>query len=234
MYIIKYSNLYIIILIKMKEFTQNDFQSLMEWLSAEQREKLSSLSDDQAMQLLDTLRQEHNKKAEMHENVDSFVEDLKNNHVKVEKNANKMWYEWKIIHIDLPAKWDFKWFKFDFFVSESTNVIKRMINDWSLYSMKEISELFWAINSYMKASWVDTDWDIDYEKELKYRERKNNKWSSRVWKIFKEITGLGDTYFLDDRDDENNTIVFDCIGDDCLFRRDNRDGFYASALLCKN
>jgi len=48
------------------------------------------LSDDQAMQLLDTLRQEHNKKTEVHENVDSFVEDLKNNYVKVEENANKM------------------------------------------------------------------------------------------------------------------------------------------------
>jgi hypothetical protein len=42
------------------------------------------------MQLLEILRQEHNERTEMHENVDSFVEDLKINHVKVEENVTKM------------------------------------------------------------------------------------------------------------------------------------------------
>ena len=222
----------LIILVKMEEFTQRDFQSLMDWLSAEQKEKLSSLSDDQAMQLLETLRQEHNERTEMHENVDSFVEDLKINHVKVEENVTKMWHEWKIIHIDLPSKWDFKWFKFDFFVSESNNVNRLTVNDWSLYSMKEISGLFWAINSYLEASWKSTDWNINYETELKYREGES-KWSCEVWKIFKEITGLEYSYFLEDRDDENNIIVFDCSGDECWFLRDNKDGVFPSALLCK-
>ena len=217
----------------MKEFTQNDFQSLMDWLSEEQKEKLLSLSDDQAMELLDTLRQEHNKKAEMYGNEDLLIEDLKKRHVKVEENVKMKWYEWKIVHIDLPAKWDFKWFKFDFFVSESTNVSVFMISGWKLYSMKEISELFWVIKSYMKASWVDIDWDIDYEKELKYREGGKNKWCSEAWKIFKDITGLEDSYFLDDRDDENNTIVFYCGGDNCWFFRDGKDGVFPSGLLYK-
>lgn len=216
----------------MKEFTQNDFQSLMDWLSAEQRENLLSLSDDQVMQLFDTLRQEHKKRTEEYENVDSLVEDLKKNHVKVEKHVEMVWHEWKKIYIDLPAKWDFKWFKFNFFVSKSINVSKLMINDSTSCSMKEISELFWAINSYMKASWVNTDWNIDYAKELKYRERDKRARSSKVWKIFKEITGLEGNYFLEDRDDESNSIVFDCSGD-CWFRRDNRDGAYPSALLYK-
>jgi hypothetical protein len=166
-------------------------------------------------------------------NVDLLVEDLKKKHVKIEENVEMKWYEWKILHIDLPTKWDFKWFRFDFFVSESNNVNSLMINNWKLYSMKEISGLFWAINSYMKASWVDIDWDIDYEKDLKYRERKNNKWCSEAWKIFKEITELEDSYFLEDRDDENNTIVFNCSGDDCWFFRDGKDGVFPSGLLYK-
>jgi hypothetical protein len=217
----------------MKEFTQKDFQSLMDWLSDEQKEKLSSLSDDQAIELLDTLRQEQSKKSEMYGKEDLLIEDLKKKHVKVEEKAKMEWHEWKIVHIYLPAKWDFKWFEFDFFVSEYVNVNMFMVNEWSSYSMKEISGLFWAINSYMKASWVDIDWDIDYEKELKYRERKNNKWCSEAWKIFKEITGLENSYFLKDRDDENNTIVFYCGGDDCWFFRDGKDGVFPSTVLYK-
>lgn len=217
----------------MKEFTQNNFQSLMDSLSDEQKEKISRLSDDQAMQLLDTLRQEQSRKTEVYGNVDLLIEDLKKKHVKVEENVEMKWYEWKILHIDLPAKWDFRWLKFDFFVSESINVGIFMASKWSLYSMKEISRLFWAINSYMKASWVNIDWDINYEKDLKYREGKNNKWCSEAWKIFKEITGLEDSYYLEDRDDENNTIVFNCSGDDCWFFRDGKDGTFPSALLYK-
>ena len=83
----------------------------------------------------------------------------------------------------------------------------------------------------MKASWVDLDWDIDYEKELKYWERGNNSRSCNVWKIFKKITWLGNCYFLKDRDDENNIIVFYCSGDDCWFFRDGKDGVFPSAVL---
>jgi hypothetical protein len=71
----------------MKEFTQNNFQSLMDSLSDEQKEKLSRLSDDQAMQLLDTLRQEQSRKTEVYGNVDLLIEDLKKKHVKVEENV---------------------------------------------------------------------------------------------------------------------------------------------------
>lgn len=74
-------------LIKMKEFTQNNFQSLMDSLSDEQKEKISRLSDDQAMQLLDTLRQEQSRKTEVYGNVDLLIEDLKKKHVKVEENV---------------------------------------------------------------------------------------------------------------------------------------------------
>jgi hypothetical protein len=39
------------------------------------------------MRLLDTLRQEQSKKAEVYGNVDLLVEDLKKKHVKIEENV---------------------------------------------------------------------------------------------------------------------------------------------------
>jgi hypothetical protein len=39
------------------------------------------------MELLDTLRQEQSKKAEVYGNVDLLIDDLKKRHVKVEENV---------------------------------------------------------------------------------------------------------------------------------------------------
>ena len=143
--------------------TQDDFQSLMDWLSDEEKEKLSKLSDDQVMEFLDMLRQKYNKKREMYGNRNLIIKDLEENHVKVEENVEMMWYKWKIFHINLPAVWNFKWFKFDCFVSDELVSKENLEGNQKLlrqsYLVDDIVKLWLSIKDYLKEYWAY--WDVN-------------------------------------------------------------------------
>lgn len=122
----------------------------------------------------------------------SVLEYLKNNHVEVEENKEMLGYKWKIVHLDLPAAWEFKWFKFNYFESYDTvfpDVFekKSYLEKYS-YSIKEVSELLNAMNEYMRTYWVFMDAGMDFENDLK-------NWETKIlgcdtWKALKEFMWL--------------------------------------------
>ena len=99
-------------------------------------------------------------------NVEAVIKDLKEHHVKIEEDVEMMWYEWKKVYINLPAVWEFKWFKFEYFVSYDCVFKGDFESDPELekksYSMKEVSNLLKAMNGYMQAMGVET---YDFESE---------------------------------------------------------------------
>jgi hypothetical protein len=153
--------------------------------------------------LANTLKQPN---PELFWNRDAILKDLKENHVKVEENVWYMWQYWKKVHINLPAVWKFRRFKFDYFVSNN-QVTKREFEIDKLeeksYSVKDVWRLLWAMNRYMQAMGVETDWDLDYENALKLWER-GSQGGCNAWDCLMEITWLHrnrwlSTYWLNDR-----------------------------------
>lgn len=129
-------------------------------------------------------------------NTEAILDDLKKNHVKVEKNVEMMWYEWKKIHINLPAVWNFKWFKFDCFVSNLPITRKDFEENPEFekksYSMDDISKLLYAMNEYMIELQGENDWDMKYEDKLKYWETiyREEIYGCKVWDFLKDIVWL--------------------------------------------
>lgn len=158
-----------------------------------------------------------------------ILEDLKKNYVKIEENVGIYWYGWKKVHIELPAVWNFKWFKFWYFISdfreEGANIL--VFNDEiknKLFSSKEIWKLLQAMNCYMAELWVRTDWNMDYENDLRLFRTHSNLYEEKkckVWDCLKEITWLDWMYtLLPDRVDDwagASRTVRDCRKDRCWF-----------------
>lgn len=170
-------------------------------------------------------------KEELIWDTDAILNDLRENHVKIEKNAEVEWYKWKKVHIDLPAVWNFEWFKFDYFVSndfvykkdfEAKSELKK-----KSYSMNDVSKLLQAMNEYMTELWGKNDGNIDYETELKYWEFE--KYRCTAWDCLKAITWLKYWYWLSDKDVAwimDSRAVWDCgIVGCCRFNRYNNDNF---------
>ena len=155
-------------------------------------------------------------------NTDAILDDLKENYIKIEEDKEIMWYEWKIVHIDLPAIWDFEWFKFDYFVSYKSVAQEDFEKKFELkkksYSVEDVSELLQAMNSYMKELQGKNDWDMDYENKLRYL--RTNTRRCNVWDCLKYITGLDRLYWLRDMDvawDTDMCAGWTCHDDNCHF-----------------
>ena len=171
---------------------------------------------------------------------DAILNDLKENYVMIEEDAEMMWYKWKKVHIDLPAIWNFEWFKFDYFVSENSySWLVGKKDFWQkprlkkkLYSIKEISKLLHAMNKYMiELKWIN-DGDMDYENKLKYWEAGVEK--CNAWDCLKTITWLDDHYWLVDKYVQRLTsphIRLACRDDTFCF--DRYGGDVVSRLLLK-
>lgn len=177
--------------------------------------ELEKLSDKQKHKLLEQLifgKKQRNRLQYrgLSSEVKTILEDLKNNYVKIDDDKEMLWYKWKFIHVDLPAVWEFEWFKFDFYLSNewlSKKDFENLNCDDLLYSMEDISLLLNAIRRYIKAKWIDIDEYVDYEKELKDWEY----WwyQSEAWDCLKEITGLNRDYWLKDIVKyQNNSGIF--------------------------
>jgi len=208
-------------------------------LDEELKLKIEWLTDAQKDELLELLTQDKKLREKstiesLYWNKDAILKDLKNNHVKVEENTEILWYKWKIIHVDLPSVWDFKWFNFDFFIWNKYENKKDVLNnsklEENLYSMSEILELLKNTSNYMKACGIELDKNItDLDNHMKYRKHDHiiiNKDGSKefsdtnlkneIWDCFKYITGLNELYWLKDSL-KNRNIGRSCIRHLCFF-----------------
>ena len=169
-------------------------------------------------------------------NKEKILENLKEKCVKVEENVEYMWHKWKKVHIDLPEiEWKFGWFKFEYFVSNES-VLKRDFEsnpelEKKSYSMGDVWGLLLAMNKYMQAMWVETDWDMDYENDLKIW--KIDNYRCDAWDCLKQITWL-DFYWLRGKNvdsKKNSRSAWNCNFDYCDFIRSDNDNYSANLFL---
>ena len=184
-------------------------QSILEWLSDSQKDEMFKL-----------LVKDKEKRWELKEELVWFEEgvlnDLKKNHIKIEENAEMMWYKWRKIHIDLPAAWDFKWFKFDCFVSDNDIYNETFEEDPKLidrsYTTEDISDLVKAFNRYMHAYWLDMrgKYADDFKKTFWY-----------TGCCLKELAWFHEWYHLKDVDEKTHyRVQRNCdYGHGCYFDR---------------
>ena len=187
------------------------------------------LSGENEIEILTTLQQDkdYEVKENLIWNTDAILEDLKKNCVTVEpKDTEMMWYKWKKVHINLPAVWNFEWFKFDYFVSNEAVKKDNFENKQELekesYSMENIAELLQAINKYMTELQGTNEEEMDYENELKYR--KTGRYFCFTWEYLKAISWLNKSYWLNDKYIEwkkDSRAVRDCTEDQLFFNHFN-------------
>ena len=189
----------------------------------------NELSKKEQSELLVMLQKEH-----LIWNTDAILDDLKKNHVKIEENVEMMWLKWKKVHIDLPAVWNFEWFKFDYFVSdvrvekkyfEKKKLFGRKSLENKSYSMKDVSKLLQAMNNYMSELQWENDGDIDYEHELIYWRKNKKKWC-KAWYCLSEITWLDCRSWLSDKDvdwEKDSRAFWRCEYHDYCFDRCDND-----------
>ena len=137
-------------------------------------------------------------------NREAILGDLKDNYVKVEDGVEMMWYKWKKVYINLPAVWNFEWFKFDCFVwvgSETKSFLEKDHQDVidNSYSIKDISNLLRAMNRYMKEYGVETDWDADYETALRLGNGWNCETNCKAWDCLKYLFPWHKSPYYEDR-----------------------------------
>ena len=169
-------------------------------------------------------------------NTNAILNDLKENHIKIEEDKEMMWYKWKIIHIDLPKVWNFKWFRFGYFVSNITITKEEFERDPLIekqsYSMKDVSELLQAMNEYMKELQGDNDWDMNYENGL--RRRETNTIGCMMWYCLRYITCLNTWYWLKDKElswIKGSRAIRACANGNCCFSLGDRSDNYANLFL---
>lgn len=224
-----------------------------EW-NKELKSRLEGLTPEQKDELLKILEQDKQKREEsnsaclyreakfkdLEDYEKTIIEDLKDNHVKVEKNKKMLWYKWDIVHIDLPPIWNFGWFKFNYFISNE-DIRKKSFEknpefEEKSYSMEEIWNLLKAFNEYMEECGIDTDDFIDYERRLKNRETRRNK--CIAWDLLRLIMVGADWYnWLKEKDvwgKDGSRAIWDFNSTDwfCYFGR-LPDNFVDARLLLK-
>lgn len=121
-------------------------------LSVEQREEMLKL-------LVGDKEERWGFKEKLAWNEDEIFAHLRHeNYVKIEEDAEMMWYKWRKVCIDLPAVWEFGWYKFECFIwkdlIDEEKVNQSELND-KCYSRKEIWDFLVAFNRYMHEYWVD-------------------------------------------------------------------------------
>jgi len=145
----------------------------------------------------------------------THIENLIKNFVTIDKNEEIRWIKWKIIHINLPQKWKFKWYKFNFFVSEKSIDKIEFENNKKIkkksFSIKEISNLLRALNEFLKENKIECDITNKYEQLIWIWWI----WRCLTWDVFKWITWLNSIYRLKDKNIsvEGTQAIFNCWSD---------------------
>lgn len=128
--------------------------------------RLEWLTDEQKDELFEILKCEKTKRLMWKK--EEVFKYIKENYVQIEKGIKFLWYEWKRIHIDLPAIWDLKWFKFDYFVSDE-NIAKHdlkknqelnnkscskynLAKEWGIWYLGGLSSY---IKRYLENFWIE-------------------------------------------------------------------------------
>ena len=138
-----------------------------------------------------------------------LIKIIKENCVTPWEGTEKLWVKWKTYHINLPAKWEFKWFNFDYFISDksypySTYVSLDKIPDGiqitnrhdlieESKTIEKIAELLEAIRSYFKANWVIMDKNVNFQEDLL---EEKFKYRCDTSDCLKEIMGLAGEYYI--------------------------------------
>lgn len=209
------------------------------------KSRLEGLTPEEKARLLEMLKENEENNENEQENIEpnpelfwnkeAILKDLKENYVNVEENAEMMWQKWKKVHIELPAVWNFKWFKFDYFVSYKDFYPNEFKSEQKFvdqsYSMKDIWELLNAMNKYMKELWINIDTNMDYENDLQYWE--TQKFGCEAWDCIKEIAWLNYLYWLKDRTWLNGIAAFHCNMKNCFFYDEKADNGASRHLLLK-
>lgn len=112
-------------------------------------------------------------------NEKAILEDIKKNYLTVTWDAtyDAMWFfdkvksiGWRVVKLDLPAVWDFKWFKIELFISRYVSYTSSIVgNDKTrekLCSREKLEDILRAINGYMRAYWVVLDENVDFNWDL--------------------------------------------------------------------
>ena len=202
--------------------------------------KLSGEEQSELLALFKKNKKEIKLKEKLKWDTDAILDDLRKNYVKIEENVRMLWYEWKKVHINLPAVWNFEWFKFEYFVSydevEKYDFESKPQLEKKSYSMNDVSKLLQAMNKYMDVYGIKTDWNMDYENELKCWE--TDRWRCKAWSCLKAITWLDYMCWLKDKDtgrrDRLRALWLcskDYDYDICCFDRDNGVNFDARLFL---
>lgn len=110
-------------------------------------------------------------------------------------------FEWRKVSLDLD------WKKFDFFVGYYGEENDRLgeIDNESLYSVEEIAEILNFIRDYMKKCGKNIDENIDYAKDLSWKETKIQfceAWSLLMWIFTSWLNTIRHTYLL-----KNNNVI---------------------------
>lgn len=191
------------------------------------------LTDEQKDHLLLTLQQDKLKKWPRQEliwNRDAVIKDLQCNYLTIEDDIEKYGQKWKIIHLTLPKVKDFEWFNFSCFISDKPIYQENLKYDITknLFSRKDITNLFIAINEYMKI-YLETDnekicYDIDhdtnYEELLTQRDFMLDRHNTcKAWEYLKKIMWLNDDYWLSNNDYYWFKNIFVCKGGQSTFRK---------------
>lgn len=221
-------------------------------------EDLKSISDEEIIQAWEEFEQTIEEEAEEEKwsemgilnpelicNPTAILEDLQKNYLKVEFDKELFWVKWRFVHLELPPVWNFKWFKFNCFISKwesltpgefrsNPNFEKRS------YSTEEIAQLLKAINEYMKAYLVETDWDIDYNNGLKDWDYEHWKKKSKVWLDLVNYIWLTDCiYWLKDYEIDKfwnkKYIWWNCYdkNNSCYFNKEDTPFWFFAHLMLK-
>ena len=172
-----------------------DLKLRLEWLTDEQKEKLLFMLKEDREQ----------REANMFENLKKSV--------KIDENKEFMWLKWSRIYIDIPAKWKFKGFKFNFFVSNDK--LEQKDIDWKIedqmVSEDQIDSFTKALREYMEEYWVYLSYDNDA------RERRRQEFEKKcIRSIFSKI------YY------RNETLTYTTSG---IFWRGKKETYDSSFLL---
>ena len=218
-----------IIISKKWEWKKLKSQELLENLNSVSNEEIGTIGDE-----IDAKVKEKKEKwrketiarmeARIKKKENEIIKNLRDCHVRINGCQEINWIKGKTVLFDLPAVWNFKWFKFNFFISDK-RITKGVFEKISFfkkeskferqaYSLKEICELMEALRDYMKELESPEDYGMNYEKDLKYWETQKTK--CHVWKFLKSILWLDDPYWLKDKSvdwKEKSRVWRDCSFD---------------------
>jgi len=215
-----------IIIGKKWDWKQLKSQELLENLKSVSNEEIGSISGEIEAKIKEKKEKwrketwaKMEKRIKMQE--EQIIKNIREHNVRIINNQEMFWVKGKIVTLDLPKVWDFKWFKFSYFVSNDV-ITKRNFEKIPLfkkeskfekqsYTLKEICDLMEALRKFIEESDLHEDCGMDYEKELKYWETQTEK--CKIWKALKSILWLDDTFWLKDKNvdwKEKSRVWWDC------------------------